>query len=240
MTELQERERIMRAMWAEMDRQCAIGAGEWHTDAETGLMCIKADLDPIAMAVALTTPKASAETGKVALPPEVAAHILKIGRVEWGQTHAHDADGHGEHIARSVRLTAETFAQEGDQHMHGLWVEGTETVVAHTGTSPNAPATTQALVGMWNWFHDQAALSAAPSAPATEAQIALEYAIERMVMLTPTRANAPTAHDLHIATRAIGMTALEASPGYHDRPGLLNTDPATPTDQVKDGKGGGA
>jgi len=61
MTERQERERIMRAMWAEMDRQCAIGAGEWHTDAETGLMCIKADFDPIAMADALT-PKAPPQT----------------------------------------------------------------------------------------------------------------------------------------------------------------------------------
>ena len=118
------------------------------------------------LAGAASLPPAT-DPAMMTLPPEIADHILKIGRVEWGQTHAHDADGHGAHIARSVRLTAEAFEQEGDQHMHGLWLEGTETVVAHTGTSPNAPATTQALVGMWNWFHDQAALAAAPTIPAT-------------------------------------------------------------------------
>jgi hypothetical protein len=97
------------------------------------------------------------------LPADIAKHVLSLGRVEWGQTHAHDADGHGEHVARSVRLTAETFGQEGDQHMHGLWLAGTETVLCHTGTSPNAPKTTQALVGAWNWLVDQASTPPATS-----------------------------------------------------------------------------
>ena len=76
----------------------------------------------------------------VGIPEDILAHVAKLGRVEWGQTHAHDAEGHGAHVAESVRKTAEAFDQTGDQHMHGLWLEGTETVLCHTGTSPNAPA----------------------------------------------------------------------------------------------------
>jgi len=94
------------------------------------------------------------EGGKI--PADIAEHVRKIGKVEWGQTPAHDADGHGSHVADSVRLTAANFGQTEDQHMHGLWLEGTETVLCHTGTSPNAPKTTQALVGAWNWLVDQA------------------------------------------------------------------------------------
>jgi hypothetical protein len=98
----------------------------------------------------------------VKLPADIAEHVLSLGRVEWGQTPAHDAEGHGAHVARSVRITAENFGQEGDQHMHGLWLAGTETVLCHTGTSPNAAKTTQALVGAWNWLVDQASTPLAP------------------------------------------------------------------------------
>lgn len=89
------------------------------------------------------------------IPGDIAAHVRKIGRVEWGQTPAHDAEGHGRHVADSVRMTAAHFGQTDDQHMHGLWLVGTETVLCHTGTSPNAPQTTRALVGAWNWLVDQ-------------------------------------------------------------------------------------
>lgn len=91
-----------------------------------------------------------------AIPADILAHAAKIGRVEWGQTHAHDPEGHGAHVAESVRRTAARFQQTGDLHMHGLWLEGTQTVLCHTGTSPNAPMTTQALVGLWNWLVDLA------------------------------------------------------------------------------------
>lgn len=97
------------------------------------------------------------------IPEDIASHVLRLGRVEWGQTHAHDAEGHGAHVAESVRKTADTFGQTEGQHMHGLWLEGTETVLCHTGTSPNAPKTTQALVGAWNWLVDQAEAQRAAS-----------------------------------------------------------------------------
>jgi hypothetical protein len=123
----------------------------------------------------------------VKLPADIAEHVLSLGRVEWGQTPAHDAEGHGQHVATSVRLTAEHFGQEGDQHMHGLWLAGTETVLCHTGTSPNAPKTTQALVGAWNWLVDQA--SAATSSDPTHTREAEwkpmdDAPIERFVLVS--------------------------------------------------------
>lgn len=90
------------------------------------------------------------------VPKEIRDFIVSIGRAEWGQTPAHDADGHGKHIADSVRITAAHFDQMEDQTMHGLYIEGTRTIICHTGTSPNSPKSAQALTGMWNWILDLA------------------------------------------------------------------------------------
>jgi len=89
------------------------------------------------------------------IPQDVLDLVQRIGRAEWGQTFAHDADGHADHVRESVKLTAENFGQTEPQHMHGLFVDGTETVICHTGTSPNSPAIAQALTGAWNWLYDQ-------------------------------------------------------------------------------------
>ncbi len=90
------------------------------------------------------------------LPPDLAKWVLDVGKVEWGATDPHDADGHADHIRTSVNLTAEHFQQAEPQQMHGLYIEGTGTVICHTGTSPNSPRTAQLLTGAWNWFHDAA------------------------------------------------------------------------------------
>lgn len=104
----------------------------------------------------VTPQPVSGDAVREALPEEIAKVVLEIGRAEWGQTHAHDADGHAAHIGDSVRMTAEHFGQTEPQHMHGVWIEGTETVICHTGTSPNSPKTARALTGAWNWLHDRA------------------------------------------------------------------------------------
>lgn len=128
--------------WHGLADRFITGAGDRVKDS-----LAKADL------ILATTPTPAAD---IVIPTDIAEHVLSLGRVEWGQTPAHDAEGHGAHVVNSVRLTAEHFEQTGDQHMHGLWLAGTETVLCHTGTSPNAPKTTQALVGVWNWLVDQA------------------------------------------------------------------------------------
>ena len=89
------------------------------------------------------------------IPKEIAEVVLKIGRAEWGSTGPHDADGHADHIRKSVKITAEHFEQTEPQKMHGLYIEGSETVICHTGTSPNSPTTARALTAAWNALHDQ-------------------------------------------------------------------------------------
>lgn len=97
------------------------------------------------------------------IPEDLASLLRELGRAEWGQTHAHDAEGHGKHVAESVRMTTEHFGQDGPQHMHGLYLEGTETVICHTGTSPNSPQVARVLTGAWNYLLDNL-----PPAPAKE------------------------------------------------------------------------
>lgn len=91
------------------------------------------------------------------IPPELVDLLLGIGKAEWGTTHEHTAIGHALHIRKSVKITAKDFKQTGKQKMHGLWVEGTETVICHTGTSPNSPQIARALTGAWNQLVDIAA-----------------------------------------------------------------------------------
>lgn len=90
------------------------------------------------------------------LPFDIAERVLATGYVEHGQTPALSPEGHGAHVTGSCRLTAERFRQQGDQHMHGLYPVGTETVVCHTGTSPNSALNARALTGAWNWLVDLA------------------------------------------------------------------------------------
>ncbi len=90
----------------------------------------------------------------IEVPEDLAGLLRSLSRAEWGQTEAHDAEGHGNHITASVRLTAEHFGQQGPQHMHGLYLEGTGTVICHTGTSPNSPQIARALTGAWNFLLD--------------------------------------------------------------------------------------
>jgi hypothetical protein len=88
---------------------------------------------------------------------EMQKAALAIGHVEWGTTHALDADGHADHVRNSVEITSETFGQTGHQEMHGLYVKGGETVIGHTGTSPNSPTHARILTALWNGFVDEAA-----------------------------------------------------------------------------------
>jgi hypothetical protein len=95
---------------------------------------------------------------------EMQKAALAIGHVEWGSTHDLDAKGHAGHVERSVEITAQTFDQTGPQKMHGLYVKGSETVIGHTGTSPNSPTHARILTALWNKFVDEALSSKEPKA----------------------------------------------------------------------------
>lgn len=88
------------------------------------------------------------------LPADIADRVLETGYVEPGLTPEHDAEGHGQHIMESCQLTAALFGQDRPMSMHGVYPRGKDTVLCHTGTSPNSPTNARALAGAWNWLVD--------------------------------------------------------------------------------------
>jgi hypothetical protein len=91
---------------------------------------------------------------------EMMAAALAIGKVEWGATKALSSSEHQDHVGNSIDITAEDFNQVGPQPMHGLYLEGSDTVLGHTGTSPNSPTHARILTALWNRFVDEAAIEA--------------------------------------------------------------------------------
>lgn len=87
-------------------------------------------------------------------PSEILELVRRIGKAEWGATDSMSARAHGRHVAASVQFTAKQFEQSELQKMHGLYIDGTETVICHTGTSPNSPQIARALTGLWNDLYD--------------------------------------------------------------------------------------
>ena len=90
---------------------------------------------------------------------EMQQTALAIGRAEWGATNPMSMTGHKEHVGNSVRITAENFHQTGPQAMHGLYLEGSETVLGHTGTSPNSGTHARILVALWNRFVEESEIA---------------------------------------------------------------------------------
>lgn len=110
---------------------------------------------------------------RASIPSAIAEQVLSMGRVEWGATAELDDAGHLEHLASSLRLTREHFNYaDVPIAMHGLYLAGTETVLCHTGTSPNSGANAQALMGAWNLLHDVCAqgMQLSEDAQAAEAE----------------------------------------------------------------------
>lgn len=92
------------------------------------------------------------------IPLDLARAVLTVGRAQWGVTVTQDAEAHGAMMAQSVRLTAEHF-QQGDeaQAMQVVFLEGTDVVIAYTGTSPYSGTTAQGMTAAWNRLHEDCA-----------------------------------------------------------------------------------
>jgi len=102
----------------------------------------------------------------------------RIGKAEWGATKAQTAKEHGASMKKSVEITAEYFEQDGPQQLNGLYIAGTETVICHTGTSPNSPEIAAKLTELWN-DQDATLSQAAQTRKVIEDCVeALEYAKE--------------------------------------------------------------
>ena len=85
------------------------------------------------------------------LPDDIVDRILSVGRVEWGTTHSQVDEKHVDDLRDTLRLTREYFDIKAEETtMHGLYLAGTNIVLAHTGTSPNSPQHARILAGAWN------------------------------------------------------------------------------------------
>lgn len=92
---------------------------------------------------------------RVEVPDDIEARIKEAGPVVWGLVGPKSDEDHLTDFASTLRLTREHFATEGDVELHGLYLDGTEIVVGHTGVSPNSPVHARILVGLWNALHSE-------------------------------------------------------------------------------------
>ena len=87
------------------------------------------------------------------LPEGLEALLRETGLMDWGKVAAKSDGDHLLDFAKTLRLTREHFKTDGNAELHGLYLTGTDTVAAHTGTSPNARGRAQILTGLWNALH---------------------------------------------------------------------------------------
>ncbi|UQN06784.1 hypothetical protein [Deinococcus sp. QL22] len=93
------------------------------------------------------------------IPLETAQLVTSLGPVEWKHTKPMTPTEIGKEVAASMRLTSDHFQQDYQQPMQWLGLEGTDIVLAYTGTSPQSGHITQALAGAWNWLVGQSHLA---------------------------------------------------------------------------------
>lgn len=85
------------------------------------------------------------------LPEDVVASLRAIGRVEWGTSLYQSDEDHASDLRDTLRITREHFGVTDEETaIHGVYLEGTGVVLAHTGMSPNSPQHARILVGAWN------------------------------------------------------------------------------------------
>ncbi|ASY62468.1 hypothetical protein SJ05684_c10100 [Sinorhizobium sojae CCBAU 05684] len=102
-------------------------------------------------------PSPVGESRDARLPDDIIERLLAVGRVEWGTSLYQADEKHVEDFRDTLRITREHFATEADETaIHGVYLEGTGTVLAHTGNSPNSPQHARILVGAWNQLVDMA------------------------------------------------------------------------------------
>lgn len=85
------------------------------------------------------------------LPADIVEHLLAIGTADWGTTFCQSDEKHVKDFARSLRITREGAGIEAEETtIHYVCLEGTGTILALAGNSPNSPQTARILAGAWN------------------------------------------------------------------------------------------
>jgi len=87
----------------------------------------------------------------IELPADIIESLLAIGPVEWGQTFRQSDDKHIDDLRDTLRITREHFGIEAEETtISYVALDGTGTVLASTGMSPNSPQHARILAAAWN------------------------------------------------------------------------------------------
>lgn len=85
------------------------------------------------------------------IPDELKRRMIVVGKIEWGAVGNKTDEQHLADFADTLRITREHFQLEPGNHaLNGCYQTGTETVVCHTGTSPNSAEHAKIIAGLWN------------------------------------------------------------------------------------------
>lgn len=98
-----------------------------------------------------TAPSPVSHVMGVELPADVIESLLAIGPVEWGQTFCQSDEKHVDDFRDTLRITREHFGIEAKETtISYVALDGTGTVLATTGMSPNSPQHSRILAAAWN------------------------------------------------------------------------------------------
>lgn len=115
-----------------------------------------------------------------AIPADIIETLRAIGPVEWGRSFEQTDEQHVADFVDTLRITREHFGTVGETEIHGVYLAGTNTVLAHTGSSPNSPQHARILVGAWNHLVEQAKVTTDTSGAAFRQKADVPTAVNDM------------------------------------------------------------
>jgi hypothetical protein len=92
----------------------------------------------------------------VALTQEALEYLCASSFVEWGALPEKTDEELIADYAQSLKTTRAYFDLAGPTKLHGVYAEGTETVMAHIGNSPTAGVRAVIFAQLWNALRDEA------------------------------------------------------------------------------------
>ncbi|AQQ02398.1 hypothetical protein B0E33_01335 [Roseibium algicola] len=84
------------------------------------------------------------------IPDDIVERLLAVGPVEWGETATQSDEEHINQFRNTLNLTRDNFDLPDETALQGVYLEGSETIICHTGPSPNSAAHARIIVATWN------------------------------------------------------------------------------------------
>lgn len=95
-------------------------------------------------------------------PDDLRQRILELGPVEWGAVGPQIAEKHIHDFIDTLEITRKEFNLPVKTELHGVYTEGENKIVCHTGTSPNSASHARIIVALLNWLYQKLTPATAP------------------------------------------------------------------------------